>query len=531
MAIKSDYISGTITLTNGSANFSGTGTGWQSAAFKEGDTIIDITGATEYMGVVEEITGETTGVLTKPWEGPNLSGVAYRLRYQPDGARSTAQARNLIEILGNGNITAFASLNGSANSLPMFTGPGAMTLVTRQDLVSGASYDVQVANLAARAAYDAQDTGFAVLVSDIGDGRAALYSKNSATSGDWSSPAYITGPVGPAPVVEAEVTVLPSDGTASVEVTPITGGYNLDFSLPAAPGFYFEGPWNNATNYVIGDVVRNNGSSWIAIRNNTNVSPPVLPTTSNADWELLAQRGTDGLGTGDVNGPASSTNLRIAVFSGTSGKQLADGGYTIAQLIPTATQTWTALTGNTQTLTDLKWLSKGIGEIIAMPNIAGEDEPPRNSSLYRYAKLTYQDAYNQDPSNASINIFSAQTSTDPFPLTSSEGTIGLTGSPLIGKKIRLINTERRFLRAGLGGTVQNDAMQNHRHWAYENGGGQFWLNRYPVQTSYDLTSGPSGYAEPNIDKTGYIHGDNSARLDSNETRVKNLGVTYYMRIK
>lgn len=117
MAIKSDYISGTLTITQGSTTFTGTGTGWRSAAFNEGDTLIDITGATEYMGVIDSITGEASGTLTKPWEGPSLVNVPYRMRYQPDGARSTAQARNLIEILGNGKLESLASLSLNENQI------------------------------------------------------------------------------------------------------------------------------------------------------------------------------------------------------------------------------------------------------------------------------------------------------------------------------------------------------------------------------------------------------------------------------
>lgn len=58
---------------------------------------------------------------------------------------------------------------------------------------AGSPWDVQVANLAARAAYDGQATGYSVLVSDVGDGRAAVYTKNSGVSADWSAPAYFTG--------------------------------------------------------------------------------------------------------------------------------------------------------------------------------------------------------------------------------------------------------------------------------------------------------------------------------------------------
>jgi len=40
-----------------------------------------------------------------------------------------------------------------------------------------------------------------------------------------------------------------------------------------------------------------------------------------------------GLGAGDVVGPASATDDRIATFDGTSGKLIQDGGYTIAGLL------------------------------------------------------------------------------------------------------------------------------------------------------------------------------------------------------
>lgn len=68
--------------------------------------------------------------------------------------------------------------------------------VDTDQLGIGSETDRQVDTLADRAAYNAEAEGFSVLVSDIGDGRAAIYSKNSATSGDWSDPAIITGPTG-----------------------------------------------------------------------------------------------------------------------------------------------------------------------------------------------------------------------------------------------------------------------------------------------------------------------------------------------
>ena len=332
MTVLSDYASGTISLTNGEIEFTGTGTSWLLAQFKEGDTIIDITGATEYMGVIASIDANGAGTLTKPWEGPTLTDVAYRMRYQPDGARSSAQARNLIELMGNGNLQAFAGLSGSANKFPMFTGPGAMTLVPKTDLVSGAAYNVQVANLAARAAYNGQAEGYAVLVADTGDGRSAIYSKVSNANGDWSAPAYVTGPAITLDITEVDdvpygtdpdvtltpraggydlafkiprgmliepgtVTTLPPGEEAEVEFVAITGGYRLDISIPAGEGFSAEGDYASGTTYAKGDVVQNLGSSWIAKQATTGNAPPTLPTTSNAHWQLLARAGNDGAGT------------------------------------------------------------------------------------------------------------------------------------------------------------------------------------------------------------------------------------------
>lgn len=276
MPVLSDYVSGTLSVTNGSVNFTGTATGWLLAGFKEGDTIIDITGATEYWGVIATIDANGAGTLTKAWEGPTLVDVAYRMRYQPDGARVSAQARNLIEILGNGNLQALAGLSGSANQLPMFTGPGAMTLIPKTDLVSGADYDVQVDQLADRAAYDSQVAGFSVLVSNVGDGRAAIYSKVTATVGDWSDAAYVTGPVGPASTV---------------------------------PGITWKGTYSGATAYVLNDGALYNGSSWRALQATTGNTPPTLPTESNAYWELLARQGIDGAGT--VNSVVAGDGIRV----------------------------------------------------------------------------------------------------------------------------------------------------------------------------------------------------------------------------
>lgn len=206
MALPADYVSGTITLTAGSTAFTGTGTGWLAADFREGDIILDVLGGGNRVAVVAAVTGNGAGTLTKPWEGPTLANVAYRLRYQWDSGRVSAQTRTLIEQLGNGNLQSLAAVTGAAGNVVVFNGPGAIGIEPRTNFINGVAYDVQVNTLADRAAYNGQSAGFTVLVSNVGDGRSAIYSKASNASGDWTNAAYITGPVGPNPTIAVDTT-------------------------------------------------------------------------------------------------------------------------------------------------------------------------------------------------------------------------------------------------------------------------------------------------------------------------------------
>jgi hypothetical protein len=95
-----------------------------------------------------------------------------------------------------------------------------------------------------------------------------------------------------------------------------------------AKGLNWRGTWNNSTSYVVDDAVERNGSSYVCIQANTNQSPP------NATyWELLAQKGTDGTGTGDVVGPSSATDNNIASFNGTTGKVIKDSGVSASSVV------------------------------------------------------------------------------------------------------------------------------------------------------------------------------------------------------
>lgn len=119
-----------------------------------------------------------------------------------------------------------------------------------------------------RGLYDTKPKGFGYLVT-IGVSEPDFYVKGSNDDGDWEGPfAYGQGPVGPQ--------------------GPI--------------GFLeFKGDYNPASTYVPNDGVRRNGSSWVAIQNvPVNTPPPNVPGPDTAYWSLLAVKGQDGAGTGDM---------------------------------------------------------------------------------------------------------------------------------------------------------------------------------------------------------------------------------------
>ncbi|WP_343315879.1 hypothetical protein AAIB41_13940 [Brucella sp. BE17] len=106
MAVLPDYVSGTITLANGSATVTGTGTLFQAAAFRAGDTL-QIQNLT---AVIASVDSNTQLTLTESWTGTSLTNAPYRAQYLPDGARVTARTTMLIELLGNGVLSNIADI-------------------------------------------------------------------------------------------------------------------------------------------------------------------------------------------------------------------------------------------------------------------------------------------------------------------------------------------------------------------------------------------------------------------------------------
>lgn len=292
------YTTGTVSVTAGSDIVTGSGTAWVIANISPGSFGLDSANGNPIP--VAEITSNTSLRLVTPWRGTSVSGSAYWISYDTrDGQQTVNNAQRLAEYiarLDNDALKAIAALTPGDELVPVFSGPDSAVLVPRADFGSGGSgggvdVNAQVSTLADRAQYNSEIAGFRVLVSNVGDGRAAVYTKNSISIGDWSDPAYFTGPSG-APG---------NDGN------------------PGDPGPY--------TTIVVGDVTTLPPGSQATVD-----FRQVGIDTVALDIGLPA--GQDGTGTGDVVGPASAGTGKVAVFSDGTGKVISASPVTIADVAP-----------------------------------------------------------------------------------------------------------------------------------------------------------------------------------------------------
>src|SRR5690349_17911130 len=99
MAIAQDYTSGTVSVSAGGTSVTGVGTAWKTAGIRAGDTFM----RDGYVVVVTADATSETSLTIEAWPGSALSGASYRIRFQPDGSRYSAGARELVEAIANGN--------------------------------------------------------------------------------------------------------------------------------------------------------------------------------------------------------------------------------------------------------------------------------------------------------------------------------------------------------------------------------------------------------------------------------------------
>lgn len=126
MPVPTDITAGTISVSG--TTVTGVGTSFANSDIRQGDTFVWIeTGAGRQAPIVSTVNSNTSITLAEPWTGTAVpAGSRYRLRYQWDSSRVSAQSRQLIEMLDNGKLTSFSALTGGSDQLPYFNGANSL---------------------------------------------------------------------------------------------------------------------------------------------------------------------------------------------------------------------------------------------------------------------------------------------------------------------------------------------------------------------------------------------------------------------
>ena len=178
------------------------------------------------------------------------------------------------------------------------------------------------------------------------------------------------------------------------------------------------------------------------------------------------------------------------------------------------------------------WSMQPVGSIIAIDS--GEElDPPPTDKAYRYidltAGLTGAGGYNN-------GVLTSESVSGSAPNITATAIVSLSGSPLNGKTIRLLNTERRFLRPGSAGTLEDSQNLAHNHGGATSSGGDH------THTT-GATIGGSGSVNPSGGSSGFslsgrgstssagAHSQTISNDGGSEARPRSIGVKYFRRVK
>lgn len=146
MALQNYYSTGTVAVTNGSANVTGTGTLW-TTNLRANDLFT-------HLGVIyriSSITDDTHLVLARNFTGTTASGQAYEVYMPPPSTDITSSVRTLITTWGsltpafgtNIGTTNYITLNGSATTLPVSIIPAGTDANVGLDISAKAAGDIR----------------------------------------------------------------------------------------------------------------------------------------------------------------------------------------------------------------------------------------------------------------------------------------------------------------------------------------------------------------------------------------------------
>lgn len=163
------------------------------------------------------------------------------------------------------------------------------------------------------------------------------------------------------------------------------------------------------------------------------------------------------------------------------------------------------------------WLGTPVGNYIT-----SMVEPPKDDPSFRYILCTAGETgtggYNE-------GVLTDESVTGSAPLVIATAKVVLSGSPFDGLTIHHINSEGRFVGAGIAEAFENDMLQGHYH--------QTRWNEASIRTSGSLWSDPTNAgANPgaNIVHEPISDGTNGTPRYGNRTQPRAHRLVHYRRI-
>lgn len=305
--------------------------------------------------------------------------------------------------------------------------------------------------------------------------------------------------------------------------------------LPAAllGAVSYQGVWNANTNTPTIPAASAANKGWyyrVSVAGTTTVS-------GESDWQIgdwITSNGTSWDKTDNTDQVVSVAGLQGSITAAALVTALAAVTLTGVQTL--TNKTLNSPTINSPTFTGIDvWAFQPIGvPIPVQKDITGVSAPPVDQA-YRYILLS---AGETGAGKYNNGVLGSESVTGSAPLVLATAAVTLAGSPLVGQTIRLINTERRFLRAGSTGTVENDQMQQITGEIRSGMHAAAAIGMLNTPAGAISTFGNINNAYPSPVSTSTIADGisfNSANSPNaragTETRSKNIGVEYYMRIK
>lgn len=222
-----------------------------------------------------------------------------------------------------------------------------------------------------------------------------------------------------------------------------------------------------------------------------------------------------------------SENLRLP-----TGANIRTAAGDVGMFINTEFGKWACISYQAYITDASIWGAQPIGMYFPIIAVSGVDTaPPNDSPAYRYIKLSASDPY-----NSGVLINQSVSGSDPTITATAQ--ISLPASKLNGATVHLINTERRFIRAGDVFALENsqNALHSHTGSAQSAGGHVHVYDRaFIASPGAGGLEGGSGRELQQDGTDTSIGGAHTHTLTinnsgGNESRPRNIGVSYYMRI-